>query len=635
MGFPGRYSSPRFEGLMCGIVGILDYSRGASLETVEAMLGAQSHRGPDDHGTWRSGDGRCALGNNRLAVIDLSPAGHQPFVDDETGNVIVFNGEIFNYKALRDQLIAGGTRFKSETDTEVILALYREHGEQAVRMLRGMFAFVIWDAREHHLFAARDRMGEKPLVYAEVGGGFAFASEIGPLMRNRAIPTEEDAEALELFLQLQYIPAPWTIYKSVRKFPAAHYGVVDASGLRLTRYWELEYRPDSTISEQEALETLEAKLFDAVESRMAADVPLGTTLSGGVDSSLVTAIMSRISGTPVKTFNVALEAASHDESRYAKMVAEACGTDHVSEVLEPDVTALLPTIVQHYGEPYADKGCVPAFFISQVARRDVTVALDGDGGDELLGGYPMYRLPSVGKWLSNRTWPAAKLGEAIASLQDDDHLLPGIRRRLTSRYLHPEVVPLLYTAFWGDQRRGALLGDGAPRPSAVLRWREAMLSGADVGATDTVDRMLWVQNHSYLPYDGLVKMDIASMHCSLEVRTPLVDHEVIEYCATLPSSIKVKGGVPKHPLKAIAEKYVPKEVLYRPKQGFAIPVASWLATDLKPLLNEIVSDRELMAPFNSDVLSSMHREFNAGAHHHESRLWAIMMYGLWRRHGRP
>lgn len=620
---------------MCGIVGILDYTHGASLETLEAMLGAQSHRGPDDSGTWRSEQGHCALGNNRLAVIDTSPAGHQPFIDDETGNVLVFNGEIFNFRALRDRLEAGGTRFKSHSDTEVILALYREHGPDCVRMLRGMFAFVIWDARQHHLFIARDRMGEKPFVYAETGGAFAFASEIGSLMQNRAIPTDEDTEALDLYLQLQYIPAPWTIYRNVRKFPAAHYGIVDAQGLRLTRYWQLEYRPDATITEQEALETLEAKLFDAVGARMVADVPLGTTLSGGVDSSLVTAIMSRISSQPVKTFNVALEAANHDESQYARMVAEACGTDHVSEVLTPDVTNLLPTIAQHYGEPFADKGCVPAFFISQVARQQVTVALDGDGGDELLGGYPMYKLSAAGDWLANKTWPGTKLAGSIAALQDDDRFLTGVRRRLTSRYLHPEVVPLLYTAFWGDQRRAALLGTAKPHASAVTRWRDQMLSGADAHATDTVERMLWMQNHSYLPYDGLVKMDIASMHCSLEVRTPLVDHEVIEYCATLPSSLKTaNGGVPKHPLKAIAAKYVPHEAIYRPKRGFAIPVADWLSGELKPLLNDVLTDRDLMAPFDARVLASMHQEFTAGAHHHESRLWAIMMYGLWRRHAR-
>lgn len=616
---------------MCGIVGILDYARGASLETLTAMLEAQAHRGPDDHGTWMSAGSQCALGNNRLAVIDLSPAGHQPFVDDETGNVIVFNGEIFNFRALRDRLEASGTRFRSHSDTEVILALYREYGADSVRMLRGMFAFAIWDAREQHLFVARDRMGEKPLVYAEVNGGFAFASELGPLMRNSAISTEEDTEALELYLQLQYIPAPWTIYKTVRKFPAAHYGVVDAKGLRLTRYWELEYRPDHTMSEPEALETLEAKLFEAVEARMVSDVPLGTTLSGGVDSSLITAIMSRISDRPVKTFNVALEAASHDESKYAQMVADACGTDHVSEVLEPDVSALLPTLAARYGEPFADKGAVPAFFISQVARQSVTVALDGDGGDELLGGYPMYRLSGGGRWLSDKLWSGKRLAGSITALQDDDHLLAGVRRRLTSRYMHPEVVPLLYTAFWGDQRRASLLGGTS---GVVGRWREEMLAGADAGATDTVERMLWMQNHSYLPYDGLVKMDIASMHCSLEVRTPLVDHEVVEFCATVPTRLKTKNGVPKHPLKAIAAKYVPREVLYRPKQGFAIPVANWLAKELRPVLDDVIADRNLMAPFDEKVVAQIHREFVGGASHHESRLWALMMYGLWRRHGR-
>jgi asparagine synthase (glutamine-hydrolysing) len=620
---------------MCGIAGILDYSHGASLETLEFMLRAEAHRGPDDSGTWQSEQGYCALGNNRLAVIDTSPAGHQPFIDDETGNVMVFNGEIFNFKALRDYLEAGGTRFKSRSDTEVILALYREHGPDCVHMLRGMFAFAIWDARQHHLFVARDRMGEKPFVYAETAGGFSFASEIASLMQNRAIPTDEDAEALELYLQLQYIPAPWTIYKSVRKFPAAHYGIVDAQGLHLVRYWQLEYRPDAMITEQEALETLESKLLDAVGARMLADVPLGITLSGGVDSSLITAIMARISSQPVKTFNVALDSSSHDESKYALMIAEACGTDHVSELLTPNVATMLPTIAQHYGEPFADKACIPAFFISEVARRHVTVALNGDGGDELLAGYPMYKFPSPSNWLANRTWPGTKLADSIPALQDDSHFMSNARRRLTSRYLHPEVTPLLYTAFWGDQRRAALLGVSTARTHAVSRWREEMLSGADAHATNTVDRMLWMQNHSYLPYDGLVKMDIASMHSSLEARTPLVDHELIEYCATLPSPLKTaKGGIPKHLLKAIASKYLPHEALYRPKQGFSIPITDWLSDTLKPLLNETLTDRDLMAPFDPLVLATMHKEFTAGASQHAFRLWAIMMYGLWRCHAR-
>ena len=619
---------------MCGITGVVSFDAPPDGEHLRAMLDSQVHRGPDDYGVWTSKDRACVLGNNRLSVIDLSPAGHQPMVDESTGNTIVFNGEIFNFQLLRQQLEDEGERFRSQTDTEVILALYRRRGVDCVKALRGMFAFAIWDAQAQHLYIARDRMGEKPFNYSLTNNQIIFGSEIQALAKHPLVPGDEDPEALELYLQLQYIPAPWTIYQSIRKFPPAHYAVFDRKGLHVTRYWQLSYQQDRNMSARDALEGLEEKLTDAVKVRLVADVPIGTTLSGGVDSSLVTAIMAKLNTLPIKTYHVSLRESGFDESPYAQMVADTCGTDHHTRVLEPDIQELLPTIVHHYGEPYADKGGIPAFFISKAAREEVTVALNGDGGDELLGGYPMYRLPRIAQILAGKAWNPTgidALAARVPSLQHDSGLLNKVQRRLVTTLKNPELRPLFYAAFWDDARRGELLESHQAHRGAVHGWRRSMLEGAGANADHPINRMLWIQNNSYLPWDGLVKLDIASMHCSLEMRTPLVDHELVEYCASLPAELKVKGQVPKYPLKAIAEQYLPRELLYRKKQGFSIPVAQWLRGTLRPMMEDVLTNKEFMEPFRIPVVKQMMVEFGAGASRHESRLWALFMYGLWRQ----
>ena len=373
---------------MCGIAGHISFQRPPDEVSVAEMVRKIGHRGPDDHGIWSSPDVECVFGHARLSVIDLSSLGHQPMLDAETGNCIIFNGEIYNFQALRRECERVGDRFRSHSDTEVILALYRRHGVGCLHKLRGMFAFALWDESRKRVFFARDRVGKKPLNYALNDGGIVFCSEIDPLSRHPAVSRDMDMEALELYLQCQYIPAPWTIYKQIRKLPPAHYGLLDRNSFKIEQYWNVEYTQKVRISEQDALDRLEEKLTEAVQLRMISDVPLGALLSGGVDSSIVVALMAKLSGEPVRTFSIGFREEAFNELPFAQQAADICDTAHHPEIVEGDVAHLLPLLARHYGEPYADSSAVPSFFVAQTARRHVTVAMNGDGGDELLGGVP-------------------------------------------------------------------------------------------------------------------------------------------------------------------------------------------------------------------------------------------------------
>lgn len=619
---------------MCGIAGGIDWGNRPGADAVAVMTAAIAHRGPDDRGLWSSPDGACVLGHARLSIIDLSPLGHQPMLDPETGNAIVFNGEIYNFQALRKDCEAAGVSFRSHSDTEVILALYRRYGVDCLHHLRGMFAFALWDARRRRLFLARDRVGKKPLKYALTDDGLIFCSEIDPLARHPAVSRDMDPEALELYLQLQYIPAPWTIYRHIRKLPPAHYALLDADGLRIERYWNVDYTRKVRISEQDALDGLEEKLTEAVRLRMISDVPLGALLSGGVDSSVIVALMAKLSGTPIRTFSIGFREEAFNEIPYAQQAANRCGTIHHPEIVEGDVAHLLPMLARHYGEPYADSSAVPSFFVSQVARRHVTVAMNGDGGDELLGGYPRYWLSPARLWTARHLpdlFSASQLTRLATRLATVKSIPGRVVRKLVTEYGWPELRSVnMYAGFWDDAIRGRLLGPGAD-PDLLPRWRTEWLSGAMAHADNPVDRMLWYDNRTYLPGDLMVKMDIASMHCGLETRSPLLDHEVIEYCATLPLDLKVRDRVGKYLLKRLAERYFPREFVHRRKMGFGIPLADWLRGPLRPLLHETLLDAALMEPLSMPVLTDILTSFEAGDDAHQSRLWAAFMYGEWRR----
>jgi asparagine synthase (glutamine-hydrolysing) len=622
---------------MCGIAGQVGLAGGVEPASVGRMIAGIRHRGPDDEGIWTSADGRCAFGHARLSIIDLSPSGHQPMIDPDTGAVVVFNGEIYNFQELRAECVRAGDRFVSHSDTEVILALYRRHGIELLAKLRGMFAFAIWDPRRRRLFAARDRVGKKPFNYAVVDGGLVFCSELAPLSRHPWASSEMDDQALELYLQLQYIPAPWTIHRGIRKLPPAHFLMLDESGLKIEKYWEVDYRNKVALSEADAVDALEEKLTEAVSLRLISDVPLGALLSGGVDSSVIVALMSKLSDDPVRTFSIGFEDEAFNELPYARQAAELHGTRHHPEVLSGDVAPLLPALVRHYGEPYADSSAVPSFLVSAAARKHVTVVLNGDGGDELLGGYPRYARGPAQRILSRLAADVLSPAQTVALAA---RLAPGrglsgrVARKIGVGILWPEMRSLnMYSAaFWDDAARAELLGR-AHDPDLLPTWRRDWLTLAREHASDPVDRMLWYDNHTYLPGDLLAKMDIASMHCGLETRSPLLDHRLIEFCAGLDVSLKVRGGTGKYLLKKLAERHFPPEFVHRKKMGFGIPLAGWLAGPLRALTTDVLSDRNAMSPLEPAVVDRTLAAFLAGRAEHASRIWTLLMYGLWRRGG--
>jgi len=622
---------------MCGIAGEVRFDGGVSAPPIEALSFGIRHRGPDDTGLWIEQHKRCGFGFRRLSIIDLSPLGHQPMTDPETGNCIVYNGEIYNFQELRRGCEAAGTRFRSRSDTEVILALYRRFGPDCVQRLRGMFALAIWDARKSELFIARDRFGKKPLNYALTETGLVFCSEIDPLSRHPAVSRERDSEALELYLQFLCIPAPWTIYKTIRKLLPAHRAIWSRAGLRVEQYWDIDYSKKTKFTDAEALEAFEEKFSEAVRLRMISDVPLGALLSGGVDSSAVVATMAKLSATPVKTFSVGFREQDYNELPYAEEVARLCGTDHHPQIVTGDVEAVLPKLVRHYGEPFADPSAIPSFYVCEAARENVTVALNGDGGDELLGGYPRYSLSNF-SLLSSRILapliPAEPLVNVTANSSIGHELVSRSLSRLVRELIHPELGSLMnYRNNWQDgMRRGLLVRH--PARDLVRDWRRGWFARASAHSSNPIDWMLYFDNHTYLPNDLLVKMDIASMHCGLEARSPLLDHELAELCASFPLNLKVRGGSGKYLLKQLAAKTFGQSFVTRPKQGFGIPLKAWLLGPLRVTLTQVVSDRFLMEPFDKDVVARTAREFFSGRSRpdHTARLWSLMMYGLWRQH---
>lgn len=624
---------------MCGIAGNVSFKGPVDVEPIRLIVQRMSHRGPDDQGIVQTKDRQCVLGHARLSIIDLSPAGRQPMLDPETGNMIVFNGEIYNFLERRKECEREGYRFRSHTDTEVILALYRRYGVECLSRLRGMFAFAILDPSKAQLFMARDRVGKKPLNYALTRGGIIFSSEIDPLARFPGLDRSEDIEALELYLQLQYIPAPWTIYKAIRKLPPAHYSIFDCKGFRVLPYWDIDYSSKNLLTEQDALDGLDEKLTEAVRLRMIADVPLGALLSGGVDSSVIVATMAKLSGSPIKTFTVGFRDQELDESRYARQVSDICGTMHYPDVIDGGVAEMLPALVRHYGEPYADSSAVPSFFVCRAVRAHVTVALNGDGGDELLGGYKRYWVSPIQQGLGR----IPSSGALIRKLVDLADRLRGatdwhsrIGRKLLQKLFrvyahHGWRFTLMYRDFWNDKERTRLL-NLTSATKVLEQWSRQWIAMAETRAGNPTERLLWLDNHTYLPGDLLVKMDIASMHCGLETRSPLLDHEVIEYCAALPLKFKVRNQSGKYLLKKLAERYFPVEFVHRRKMGFCVPLDAWLRGPLRQMLEDVLRDPVAMAPLNTQVISPILKEFLSQNGNHASRLWALMMFGLWHRH---
>lgn len=620
---------------MCGIAGIVSQGDPDLKKRVLPMTEAQHHRGPDDWGAWS--DEFCALGHRRLSIIDLSEAGRQPLPNERGTLRIVLNGEIYNFQSLRRELEDLGYRFRTRTDTEVVVNAYERWGTDCVKRLRGMFAFAIWDQPRRRLFLARDRIGKKPLFYTVLGGSLQFASELQALLADGRVSREVNQSAVDGYLSWGYVPAPLTGFRRIFKLPPAHWLTVGVTSNGLLtheeRYWRLEYEPKLRICEEDAAEAVREKLTEAVKLRMVSDVPLGAFLSGGLDSSVVVGLMASLSDRPVKTFSIGFNEADYDESVHARRVAKLCGTDHHELVVEPNALEALTKLVRHYGEPYADSSAIPTYYVSKLTRSSVTVALNGDGGDESFAGYERYRGNRLAEWA--KVAPGTK---ALSRLVPET-VSPKSRLRKAKRFLAAaaEAMPERYASwvgFFDERTKAALYSDDFE--SSLNGWKPARWMSSlfeDAAGLDPVDRAMAVDVSSYLPYDLLVKVDITAMANGLEGRSPFLDHEVMELAARLPVDLKLRGRSAKYLVKRAFADLVPKENLRRPKMGFGVPVSHWLRGPLRGLLEDALLSEQFARRgyFNAPVVKALVREHLERRADHGSQIWNLMMLELWHR----
>jgi asparagine synthase (glutamine-hydrolysing) len=621
---------------VCGIAGKIDFASAVDPAAVAAMCDAMVHRGPDERGI--HADGGVAIGMQRLAIIDVA-GGQQPIFNEDRTVAVVLNGEIYNFNELRAELVRRGHTFASHADTEVLVHLYEEHGERMVEHLRGMFAFAIWDARRRQLFVARDRVGKKPLFWARRGSRFWFASEVYALLRDPELDAEPNPDAIAAYLALQYVPHPLSAFRGIHKLPPASTLTVTEGGQAVERYWRLEYADSlAGVPEGELVERLRALIDDATRARLISEVPLGAFLSGGIDSSAIVASMAAQMSEPVKTFSIGFPDEEHDELPYARMIAERFSTDHHEFQVEPHALEIMPKLARHYGEPYADPSCIPSFYLAELTGRHVTVALNGDGGDESFAGYGRYAANAMAArvgWLPGRL---TRLGPRVARLIGEGRAPNSTRARLNrlARAVAldpPELYATWMSAFDRDRRARLLEPDflaqlEGPSADEVIgdAWRSS-------GATDRVDQMLATDVETYLPADLLVKMDIATMAYSVEARSPFLDHHVMEFAAGLPASQKLRGMTGKRLLKTALRGVLPDEILDRKKMGFGVPLARWFREDLRELPSEVLLDRRARERgyLRSGEIERIIRQHRAGEVDHSLRLWVLLQLEMWHR----
>jgi asparagine synthase (glutamine-hydrolysing) len=621
---------------MCGIAGVVNLGSLTEAErlAVVPMTECLGHRGPDDMGTF--GDTCVALGHARLSIIDLS-SGHQPMCNEDGSIWIVFNGEIYNFPELQKSLTARGHVFQSHCDTEAIIHLYEDYGEACVEHLRGMFAFAIWDQNRRHLLLARDRVGIKPLYYCQTGRRLLFGSEIKAILQAPGVERTIDLEALQDYLTYLWVPAPKSIFRGIRKLPPGYTAVFDTHGLRLREYWDLKYPEPSTAGARELGERFLAEMEESVKIHMLSDVPLGAFLSGGVDSSSVVATMARLSGAPVVTNSIGFAEQAFNELHYADLVAEKFQTEHHREIVRPDQVEVVNQLAWNFDEPFADYSSIPTYYVSKMAREHVTVALSGDGGDESMAGYRKYKIHQRERLL--RGWVPGVLRRAMfrplaAAYPKADWLPRVLRAKSTLQNLAATEVEALYRS------RAALDPSYAPR---LLRPDvRAALSGYDsmsviehyyrrCAATDPLSRELYIDVKTYLVDDILTKVDRASMAVSLEVRVPILDHKFMEFMATIPSSLKLRGGEGKYLFKQVVRPLLGTEVVDRRKMGFSVPLAEWFRGPLREMTQDTLFARDAYIGSLLDVgqVRRMWAKHQQGTRHYEHMLWAILMLEIW------
>jgi len=619
---------------MCGIAGRFNYdpARPIDHELIAAMTDAVAHRGPDSAG-WYERPG-IALGHRRLSIIDLA-TGDQPLGNEDGSVQVIFNGEIYNFADVRAELVAHGHTFRTGSDTEVIVHGYEQWGAKCVDRFRGMFAFAVWDAAARRLLLARDRLGVKPLYYSELPGvGLVFGSEIKSLLEDPEVSREWRADAIDTYLTLLYVPAPDTIYRTIHKLPPGHVLVAEGGSVRVSRYWNLEFTGDGdSTREAEYLEELDALLRESIALRLISDVPLGAFLSGGIDSSVVVAYMKEVSLTPPVTIAVGFDHKAFDEVEHARTVAEHLGCDFHPLVADPHVEELLPKLAWHFDEPFADSSAVPTYYVSKAARELVTVALSGDGGDELWAGYARHR---VEHWEQRaraslgRTRPLAGwLGRALP-------LSVKGARSLRQLALEPDqayAVKHAYGMFEPDAKTRLYTRDFAD----VVRHADPFSSFRDAHrectSADPMDRALYVDARTYMIDDVLTKVDRMSMAVSLEAREPLLDHKLLEFAARVPVSLKLKDGRSKYLLRRILERRVPQSITERGKRGFAAPIGEWLRGPLERMTSDLLLDGRLRdrGIFEAREIERMWRQHRTRQAEHPHRLWQLLMLELWFR----
>lgn len=615
---------------MCGIAGCVDISRPTSLETLERMAGCMEHRGPDDAGVFQARDGRVGLAFRRLSILDLSPAGHQPMVTPEGDYAIVFNGEVYNFAELRPELEARGHRFRSQTDTEVVLRAYQEWGARCVERFIGMFALAIWDDRAGRLFIARDRLGIKPLYYATRGGRLAFASELRPLMAEGSAAGDLDAGALGEYLATGYISAPRSIYHAVRTLPPGHTLTWSDGAAVVDRYWNpLDWIGTGVANRSESAmaDELDELLRSSVRYRLISDVPLGAFLSGGMDSSLVVAIMRAVSSADVRTYTIGFHDRATSEAEAAAAIANHLGTIHTeltaTEREAQDVIARLPS---YYDEPFADSSQIPTCLVSRLTRQHVTVALSGDGGDELFAGYENYRrMAALERHWKKLPGPLRSVAAGAAALLPEGSW---------SRALDwaGSASPAAYAdQIWRIWRQSAALEVAPVLRDVTEDWGTDYASPhLDGMGLSTIERMMVTDLQGYLPNDILTKVDRASMAVSLEARVPLLDHRVVQFALGLPLEAKWRDGRSKTLLRKVLARYVPPALTERPKHGFAIPLSTWLRGELRPLVEAQLTPARVsyFGVLEAGAVSRRLRHFLATGRHAE-RIWSLVVLQMW------
>lgn len=621
---------------MCGIAGKLDFAAAVDPGLLERMCAAMEHRGPDSRGIWC--DGPVGLAIQRLAIIDVA-GGDQPIFNEDRTVAVVMNGEIYNFQWLRELLVSRGHRFSTNADTEVLVHLYEDHGDELVKHLRGMFAFAIWDGRCRRLLLGRDRVGKKPLLIARHHGKLWFASEMMALIQDPEVPRVPSPQAIASYLAYQYVPHPLAAFEQIEKLPPGSTLAVSAEGEQQRRYWSLDYgAPEPHATEEDLEERLRQLLWDATRVRLISEVPLGAFLSGGVDSSAVVAAMADQMSEPVKTFSIGFPNADFDELRYARMIAERFSTDHHEFVVEPDALDIMPKLARHYGEPFADPSAIASFYLAEMTSRHVTVALNGDGGDENFAGYTRYLandFVAYFNWMPRplqRVMP--RLVRPLGEGSRDDHFRARVQRFARVLAMEPyERYAHWMSAFQSSMRTDALRPEflaatNGWRPEEVIRepWYAST-------ANSQIDRMLDVDVNTYLPGDLLVKMDIAAMAYSVEGRSPFLDQELMEFAASLPAKLKLRGMTGKRLLKSAMRDILPGEILARSKMGFGVPLLHWFRHELRDLPREVLlsADSRVRAYVKPTAIQHMIDEHQNGVADHSLRLWVLLQLEMWHR----